>query len=50
MTPEQIDDTDLALLLDIELLDSRIDAAYANQSSCKKSPKRKVFADELDFM
>lgn len=38
MTPAQIDDTDLELLLDLELLDSRIDAAFAE----KRKPKKRT--------
>lgn len=40
MTPAEIDDADLELLLDMEVLDSKIDAAFAEKYS-KEQPKRK---------
>ena len=48
MTPNEIDDTDLELLLDMEILDSKIDAATEEQRKQKKSPpKQKVFIDQI---
>ena len=48
MTPNEIDDTDLELLLDMEILDSKIDAASEEQRKQKKSPqKQKVFIDQI---
>lgn len=48
MTPNEIDDTDLALMLDMEILDSKIDAAAQEQRHKKKSPpKQKVFIDQI---
>ena len=43
MTPNEIDDTDLDLLLDMEVLDSRIDAAFAEKKP--KNGKRKPFSN-----
>ena len=45
MTPNEIDDTDLELLLDMEVLDSRIDAAFAEKRGRKSTPK--VFIDDI---
>ena len=45
MTPAQIDDADLDLLLDMEILDSKIDAAAEAQRG--KKANRKVFIDEI---
>ena len=45
MTPAEIDDTDLDFLLDMEVLDSRIDAAYSEQRD--KKDKKKVFIDQI---
>ena len=45
MTPNEIDDTDLELLLDMEILDSKIDAASEEQRGKKKSPQ--VFIDQI---
>lgn len=48
MTPAEIDDTDLDLMLDMEILDARIDAAAQEQRNKKKSqPKQKVFIDQI---
>lgn len=48
MTPAEIDDTDLELLLDMEVLDSKIDAAFEEQRDKKKSPpKPQVFIDQI---
>ena len=48
MTPNEIDDTDLDLMLDMEILDSKIDAATEEQRKQKKSPpKQKVFIDQI---
>ena len=44
MTPADIDDTDLDFLLDMEILDSRIDAAYQEQRQLSKSGKCKPFS------
>ena len=45
MTPSEIDDTDLELLLDMEVLDSKIDAEAESQRG-KKNDK-KVFIDQI---
>ena len=48
LSPNEIDDTDLALLLDMEILDSRIDAAYSekrNKGKTTKGGKYKPFSD-----
>ena len=45
MTPAQIDDADLELLLDMEILDSKIDAETESQRG-KKNDK-KVFIDQI---
>ncbi|MBR0062248.1 MAG: hypothetical protein IJP68_12305 [Selenomonadaceae bacterium] len=45
MTPAQIDDADLELLLDMEVLDSKIDAEAESQRG-KKNDK-KVFIDQI---
>ena len=48
MTPNEIDDTDLELMLDLEVLDSKIDAAAEEQRGKKKSPpKQQVFIDQI---
>lgn len=48
MTPNEIDDTDLALMLDMEILDSKISAAFEEQRDKKKSPpKPKVYIDQI---
>lgn len=48
MTPNEIDETDLELLLDMEVLDSKIDAAFDEQRDKKKSPpKQQVFIDQI---
>lgn len=48
MSPNEIDDTDLELMLDLEVLDSKIDAAAEEQRIKKKSqPKRKIFIDQI---
>ena len=48
MTPNEIDNTDLDLMLDMEVLDSKIDAASEEQRMKKKSPpKQKVFIDQI---
>ena len=44
MTPNDIDDTDLDFLLDMEVLDSRIDAAFAEKKPNSKGGKRKPFS------
>ena len=49
MSPADIDDTDLALLLDMEVLDSRIDAAF-NKKRCNKGSKnvnRQLFIEDF---
>ena len=45
MTPAQIDDADLELLLDMEILDSRIDAEAESQRGKKKN--KKVYIDQI---
>ena len=45
MTPAQIDDADLELLLDMEVLDSKIDAEAEAQRGKKKNEK--VFIDQI---
>ena len=48
MSPNEIDDTDLELMLDMEVLDSKIDAAAEEQRHKKKSPpKQQVFIDQF---
>ena len=48
MTPNEIDNTDLDLMLDMEVLDSKIDAASEEQRKQKKSPqKQKAFIDQI---
>jgi len=48
MTPNEIDETDLELLLDMEVLDSKIDAAFDEQRNKKKSPsKQQVYIDQI---
>ena len=48
MSPNEIDDTDLELMLDLEVLDSKIDAAAEEQRHKKKSPpKRQIFIDQF---
>lgn len=48
MTPAEIDDTDLDFMLDMEVLDSKIDAAAREQRDKKKSPpKQQVFIDQI---
>lgn len=48
MSPNEIDDTDLELMLDMEVLDSKIDAAAEEQRIKKKSqPKQQVFIDHI---
>lgn len=48
MSPNEIDDTDLDLMLDLEVLDSKIDAAAREQRGKKKSPpKPKVYIDQI---
>lgn len=49
MTPAAIDDTDLELLLDLEVLDSRIDAAAETQRG-NKNDKRSPFSGEPKFI
>lgn len=46
MTIADIDNTDLELLLDMEILDSKIDAASAEQHS-KKNARKEVFIDQF---
>lgn len=41
MTPNEIDDTDLELMLDLEVLDSKIDAAF-DEKSAREASRRKV--------
>lgn len=48
MTPAEIDDADLELLLDMELLDSRIDAEAESQRG--KKGKRRPFTGEKKFI
>lgn len=57
MTPAEIDDTDLNLLLDMEILDSKIDAATAEQSAERnrfgkknRSPKHRPFSGGKAFI
>lgn len=52
MTPAEIDDTDLDLLLDMEVLDSRIDEAYAKKREGKKTKNGKhiPFSGEGKFI
>ena len=50
MSPNEIDDTDLALLLDMEVLDSRIDAEFnekrnKGKGKTTKGGKYKPFSD-----
>lgn len=45
MTPAQIDDADLELLLDMEVLDSKIDVAAEAQRGKKNN--KKVFIDQI---
>lgn len=48
MTPAEIDDTDLDFMLELEVLDSKIDAAAREQRDNKKSPpKPKVYIDQI---
>ena len=48
MSPAEIDDTDLDLLLDMEVLDSRIDAAFnEKRSKGKKSVNRQLFIEDF---
>lgn len=52
MTIAQIDDTDLELLLDFEILDSKIDAVSEQQrdKKGKKKSSKKVFIDQLSWL
>lgn len=51
MTPKEVDETDLELLLDMEILDSKIDAAFEAQrdKSGKQRPfgEQKVYIDQI---
>ena len=47
MTPAEIDDADLELLLDMEVLDSRIDAEAETQ---RGKSKRRPFTGEKKFI
>lgn len=40
MTPAEIDESDLELLLDMEVLDSKIDAAFAEKSKRQSKTKK----------
>lgn len=41
MTPKEVDETDLELLLDMEILDSKIDAAFeAKREQQNKKPTK----------
>ncbi len=44
MTLADIDDTDLELLLDMEILDSKIDAAFEGRRTETKGGKRRPFS------
>ena len=48
MTPAEIDDTDLELLLDMEILDSKIDAEAETQRG--KKGKRRPFTGEKKYI
>lgn len=53
MTPAEIDDTDLELLLDMEVLDSKIDAACESKKKSlvkTKSGKRRPFSGGEKFI
>lgn len=41
MTPNEIDDTDLELMLDLEVLDSKIDAAAKEQSERRAAARKR---------
>lgn len=52
MSPNEIDNTDLELMLDMEVLDSKIDAAAEEQAEKqrhkkKSPPKQQVFIDHI---
>ena len=56
MTPAELDETDLEFLLDMEILDARIDAAFAEQKSStgnfgKPRPfsGKKFFIDQIPY-
>lgn len=44
MTPKEVDDTDLELLLDMEILDSKIDAAFEERRAETKGGKQRPFS------
>jgi len=52
MSPNEIDNTDLELMLDLEVLDSKIDAAAEEQAEeqrhkKKSPPKQQIFIDQI---
>lgn len=48
MTPKEVDETDLELLLDMEILDSKIDAAFEEKRD--KGGKHRPFSGQKVYI